>query len=154
MKIWTALLPASERLNWNSLVIDEFIIKATRVHDDFCAMLQAIAKFTQTLESHVRQISAAKLFGEHQGAHRQPLLPCKNYFQHVSDARSRLFEDIFLKHAETSHILMKIESIVTGHAATGKSPQMVYYYEYWERRIFDTVHQVGSVRLIYHMPLP
>ncbi len=61
----------------------------------------------------------------------------------MADDRTRHFEELFHKHADITKLLINIEEILTGQEASGKSPQMIYFFEHWERRLFETVHRVS-----------
>ncbi|VDM35522.1 unnamed protein product [Hydatigera taeniaeformis] len=72
---------------------------------------------------------------------------CSVYLQQMADARMRDFEELARKHTEISTLLLNLERTITDKAATGREPKMVYLYEYWERRCFDTVHQMLAENL-------
>ncbi len=76
LKLWKVLSPAWERLNWNSLVIDEFVAKANRALDAFKSLLERIHKVTVKIERIAAELGAARLFGGFR-VKRHHLLDCK-----------------------------------------------------------------------------
>lgn len=61
-KLRVALAPAWERLNWNSLIIDEYLLRAHKAMGKFSALFDVLRKTTQILECVLDTFSSADLF--------------------------------------------------------------------------------------------
>ncbi|EUB64627.1 Dynein heavy chain 10, axonemal [Echinococcus granulosus] len=147
MKLQAALAPAWKQLNWTSLIIDRYLVKAKEAFDHFCGVLRVVDKTKAKMEANLNDIAKASLFRTCSSKLTEPS-SLKVYLQQTTDARMRDFEDLARKHTEISTLLLNLEKVITGKAATGKELKMLYFYEYWERRCFDTVHQmvIGNLR--------
>ncbi|VDO03424.1 unnamed protein product [Rodentolepis nana] len=138
-----ALEPAWEQLNWTSLIIDRFLVKADEAFHKFCKLLKTVAKARAKIELILRQIAKVSLFHWNSDTNESSeLRSFKTYLQQMLDARTVDFENLAMKHAEASRILFKLEKDITGKPSTGKNPTMIHYYEFWERQFFDVVHQM------------
>nr|VZI42326.1 unnamed protein product [Spirometra erinaceieuropaei] len=144
------LSPAWERLNWNSLIIDDYLAKGNAALSEFRTLLDGIQKASENIENVLHNISNAVLFKMQQNT--QPcisskpisLSSCKDAFMFMADERNKLFDDLALKHASIGRLLVKCEGLIF-NSATGKHPKMVPMYEYWEKRVFDAVYQTSQV---------
>ncbi|VDL96191.1 unnamed protein product [Schistocephalus solidus] len=140
------LSPAWERLNWNSLIIDDYLDKGNAALSEFRTLLDGIQKASENIEDILHIFSNAVLFNIPQSVQLsippKPIsLPsCKDAFMFMADERNKLFDDLTLKHASIGRLLTKCESMIF-NSATGKHPKMVFMYEYWEKRIFDTIYE-------------
>ncbi|KAL5112917.1 Dynein heavy chain 10 axonemal [Taenia crassiceps] len=135
------LAPAWKQLNWTSLIIDRYIVKATKAFDRFSGVLHIMEKAKAKIEANLNAIARASLFCTYSSKSTAPI-SFKPYLQQAADARMREFEDLSRKHTEIGTVLVNMEEAITGKAATGKEPKMLHLYEHWERRCFDTVHQM------------
>lgn len=58
----TALEPAWKQLNWTSLVIDRYLVKAKEAFYRFCKLLRGLEKAKAKIETNLREIAKASLF--------------------------------------------------------------------------------------------
>ncbi|VDK75302.1 unnamed protein product, partial [Dibothriocephalus latus] len=65
----------------------------------------------------------------------------QNAFMFMADERNKLFDDLTLKHASIGRLLTQCEGMLF-NSATGKHPKMASMYQYWEKRIFDTIYEM------------
>ncbi|KAL5967125.1 Dynein heavy chain 10 axonemal, partial [Taenia solium] len=141
MNLRATLAPAWKQLNWTSLIIDRYLAKANKAFDRFSGVLRVIEKAKAKIEVNLNAIARASLFHTCSSKSTDPS-SFKVYLQQTADVRMRDFEDLARKHTEISTLLFNLEEVIADKSATGKEPKMVYLYEYWERRCFDTVHQM------------
>ncbi|MEW5308429.1 MAG: hypothetical protein WDW38_000392 [Sanguina aurantia] len=132
-----ALQPGFTILNWNSLGILEFIGAASKAIAAFQQVVKQVQKNSGIIEQVVYAIAGASLITEPpEGAEVMDLAEFNDMLEkHRVDAVERLVK----KYRTISPLLGKIEEVVAG-TNTGKSPQLLGYYSFWERAMFNALN--------------
>ena len=66
----------------------------------------------------------------------------QEYFDFQESYRSGIFNSLSRKYHAIGPLLIKVEGLVV-YSNTGKSPRLMHYYSYWERRVFDALIKVN-----------
>ena len=141
--------PGFSPLNWNSLVIPDFIQNVQKGINEFVALVKQVQKNVNIIEEVVATISGAKLFvspppqdiSSSDSARRDNLLDLPEFVDWVEKHRSDTVAVLVKKYKTIGPLLGKIEEVVTG-SNTGKSVILVEYYQHWEKRIFFAIHKM------------
>ena len=68
----------------------------------------------------------------------------QEYFDFQESYRNGIFNSLSRKYHAIGPLLIKMEGLVV-YSNTGKSPRLMHYYSYWERRVFDALVKVNYV---------
>ena len=139
--------PGSKRLNWNSLGINDFIAKCDAAISKFESMVNQIQKNSKDIMSRLKLVEQADLFKSPPPAPNRPedLPSCKEFFEFVERERAKDFELLARKYRAIGPLLKKVEGLVV-HTNTGRAPKLAQYYSFWERKIFDSLNLVSSMK--------
>lgn len=68
----------------------------------------------------------------------------QEYFDFQESYRNGIFNSLSRKYHAIGPLLIKMEGLVV-YSNTGKSPRLMHYYSYWERRVFDALVKVNYI---------
>ena len=66
----------------------------------------------------------------------------QEYFEFQESYRNGIFNSLSRKYHAIGPLLIKMEGLVV-YSNTGKSPRLMHYYSYWERRVYDALVKVN-----------
>ncbi|KAJ3091388.1 Dynein heavy chain 10, axonemal [Quaeritorhiza haematococci] len=136
--------PGFTRLNWNSLGIQEFIVRCNQEINKLSSMVNQIRKNSANIAHAVDQIARAVFVRE---PPTTDIVDAHEFFDLIAKRRANVVETIVEKYRSIGPLLIKMESLVAG-TNTGKSRMLKEYYAYWERRIFVALNQMVMNNLV------
>lgn len=130
--------PGSKRLNWNSLGINDFVLKCRNAIGKFESLVNQIQKNAKDINQRLHMIECCNLFKPPPQKFPDTLPSCKEYFEHVERERGKDFEILARKYRAIGPLLTKMEGLVV-HTNSGRSPKLSAYYSYWEKKVYDAL---------------
>jgi dynein heavy chain, axonemal len=123
-------------LNWNSLGIKDFCEKCERHIDGFSTLLKQVQMSASNIEIVVTSITDADLvsIGDLDGQ----TVDMQEFYEVVERRRLATVENLVKRYRAIKEQMGKIEGLVVG-TNTSRSPALVPYYAYWERKIFNAL---------------
>ncbi|XP_021370512.1 dynein heavy chain 10, axonemal-like isoform X1 [Mizuhopecten yessoensis] len=133
--------PGSKRLNWNSLGINDFVLKSGAAIAKFESLVNQIQKNAKDINQRLVMIENANLYKGPVPKYPDMLPSCKEYYEHVEKERSKDFEVLARKYRAIGPLLTKMEGLVV-HTNSGRSPKLSQYYAYWERKVYEALSKL------------
>ncbi|XP_076453104.1 dynein axonemal heavy chain 10-like [Babylonia areolata] len=132
------LRPGAKRLNWNSLGINDFVVKCESAMAKFESLVNQIQKNARDINQRLNMIENCNLFKFPAPKAPDTLPGCKEFFEHIERERAKDFEILARKYHAIGPLLTKMEGLVA-HTNTGKSPKLHQYYTHWEKKVFQSL---------------
>lgn len=158
-----SLDPGFHFLNWNSLGIADFTQQCRKAINEFNTRVGQVLKNKRDIEALVASIASAELLPDVDDCTTVPTLqvtchvffisimtcllckldncPMQEFYDSVEKHRLALVENLVKKYRTIPQLLGKMEEVVAG-TNSGKSQQMVLYYQYWERCVFNALNEM------------
>ncbi|OMJ92498.1 hypothetical protein SteCoe_4738 [Stentor coeruleus] len=135
-----ALEPGKSSYNWHSLGIKTFIESCRKALKDFSIVKSQVYKQKDMIEERVKMIEEAKIVKEFDWTRKEysSVMDITEFYDYIENHRQGVVNELFKKYSEISDNLLSIEEI-TLNSKTKAAPQMVKYYGYWEKRIFNAI---------------
>ncbi|TKS80370.1 Dynein heavy chain 10, axonemal [Collichthys lucidus] len=128
----------SQRVNWNSLSIQDFINRGTQAVSKFESVVNKIQNNERDIESKLQSIEMANLLKFPVPDKSNDLPAVKEFFEHTEQERAKTLTLLSRKYADIGPLITKTEHLVM-ETTTGKAKDMEDYYTYWERRVYDSL---------------
>lgn len=132
------LRPGAKRLNWNSLGIADYISRCDQALTKMESLVNQIHKNAHDIEIRLKLIEQADIFRSPPLGPGGTLPDAKEYFDCIEKNRGMVISALARKYHAIGPLLTKVEGLVV-NTNTGRSPRLVPYYLYWERRAFDSL---------------
>lgn len=158
-----SLDPGFHVLNWNSLGIADFTQQCRKAINEFNTRVGQVLKNKRDIEALVSSIASSQLLPDVDDCSTVPTLQVtfhtslictmtyslrklnrfsmQEFYDSVEKHRLALVENLVKKYRTIPQLLGKIEEVVAG-TNSGKSQQMVLYYQYWERCVFNALNEM------------
>eukprot|EP00892_Ulva_mutabilis_P000669 jgi/Ulvmu1/10602/UM065_0058.1 len=132
----SSLEPGFHVLNWNSLGISDFTQQCRKAINEFNTRVGQALKNMRDIEVLVASIASAELLPDVDDS-TVPML--QEFYESVEKHRLAVVENLVKKYRTIPQLLGKMEEVIAG-TNSGKSKQMLPYYQYWERCIFNALN--------------
>ena len=123
-------------LNWNSLGIKDYCDKCEKHIDGFSTLLKQVQMSASNIEIVVSAIMEADLVDV--GDLNGQTVDMQEFYEVVERRRLATVESLVKKYRAIKEQMGKIEGLVVG-TDTNRSPALIQYYAYWERKIFQAL---------------
>ena len=135
-----ALSPGINSYNWHSLGIKTFIEGCRKALKNFMAIKSQVYKQKDMIEERVKMIEESKLVVEFDWTRKDysQVMDITEFCDYIENHRVNVVTELFKKYTEITDNLLSIEEI-TLNSKTKAAPEMVKYYGYWEKRIFNAI---------------
>ncbi|PVD32839.1 hypothetical protein C0Q70_08286 [Pomacea canaliculata] len=132
------LRPGSKRINWNSLGINDFLVKCESAVAKFESLVNQIQKNAQDINQRLSIIENSNLFKFPPPKAPNTLPGCKEFFEYIEHERTKDLEILARKYRAIGPLLTKMEGLVV-HTNTGKAPKLSQYYSFWEKKVYSSL---------------
>ncbi|NXI97836.1 DYH10 protein, partial [Psophia crepitans] len=140
-ELWRVFKSGHRRLNWNSLGIDDFIVRCTQAIRKFESLVHQIHNNSEDISNKLLLIESTNLFKFPVSKNGDELPKVKEFFEYVKCERAKDVAHMVRKYTAIPQLLMKVERCVA-NTNSGKSPKLTSYYAYWENRIYQVLTQL------------
>lgn len=130
--------PGLTRFNWNSLGIQEYVKSCEGILKKLVSTAQQIRRVEKEIESMILSLEKYNLFPFKKPKDESRRLDCKEFFSEIESMRTKLLNRMVNTYRGVGPILVKLESLVH-HSASGTSPFMTLFYNFWERKVFSNL---------------
>ncbi|XP_055461995.1 dynein axonemal heavy chain 10 [Psammomys obesus] len=127
-----------KRLNWNSLGINDYIVRCKQAIGKFESLVHQIHKNAEDIASRLTLIESVNLFKCPFSRAEEGLPGVKEFFEHIERERARDVDHMVRWYMAIGPLLTKVEGLVV-HTNTGRAPKLASYYEYWEGRVYEVL---------------
>ncbi|POI32185.1 hypothetical protein CIB84_004063, partial [Bambusicola thoracicus] len=139
-ELWKIFKLGQRRLNWNSLGIDDFIVRCKQAIKKFEFLVHQIHAKSGDINDNLLQIGSTNLFKFPLSKSGDVLPNVKEFFEYVKCERAKDIDHMVRKYTAIPRLLTQLEGLV--NIKSGKSSKLASYYAYWENRIYQMLIQL------------
>ncbi|NXX13494.1 DYH10 protein, partial [Podargus strigoides] len=140
-ELWKLFKPGHRRLTWNSLCIDDFIVRSTKAVRKFESLVHRIHNNSEDISNKLLFIESTNLFKFPLSKYGDNLPKAKEFFEYIKCERAKDVAHMVKQYTAIPQFLIKVEERVA-NTNSGKSPKLSSYYAYWENRIYQVLTQL------------
>ncbi|PNF33091.1 Dynein heavy chain 10, axonemal [Cryptotermes secundus] len=130
--------PGLTRLNWNSLGIEEYSRECHQILKNLASLVAQMGKLGKEVQDIIDCLEKFDFFYFNKPEEEPARLSCTNFFIKVEKFRMENLTEFLKLYKGLGPLLMKLESLVL-RTRTGQSPLMIFYFEFWEKNMFNTL---------------
>ncbi|NXU80069.1 DYH10 protein, partial [Oreotrochilus melanogaster] len=140
-ELWKVFESGQKRVKWNSLGVDDFIVRSTQATRKFESLVHQIHNNSEDINSKLLFIESTNLFKFPLPKTGDELPNAKEFFEYVKCERAKDVAHMVRNYTAIPQLLKKVEGRVA-NTSSGKSPKLASYYAYWENRIYQMLTQL------------